>query len=106
MEKLLLQLIHYLTKFVGCQNKKIAANFLLVVFNDTKFFSLDESKQKIIIKNLINYFDTLIRGIEKINGVVWYNEKKPNNHITKQEIKLHIKAKIECLVNIEFSEYL
>lgn len=72
--------------FAGCKDKKTAANFLLSVFEKNDIFSLPEKKQKVIIKNLISYFDTLICGIDTY--------KKRNINFSENDILNHIQEKV------------
>lgn len=90
MQKLINALLKNLQKFVGCKDKKTAANFLLIVFSDSNFFDLPENNQKMILQNLISYFDNLV-----------YNEntKKTNKHINENAIKKHIICKVNNLCN-------
>lgn len=72
--------------FAGCKDKKTAANFLLSVFEKNDIFSLPEKKQKVIIKNLLSYFDTLICGIDTY--------KKRNLNFSENDILNHIQEKV------------
>ena len=90
MKKQLNLLLKYLQKFAGFKNKKQAANFLLIVFADTQFFDIKELNQKMILENLLSYFDTLI-----------YNKdtKKVSRFADTNTIKKHIICKVNDLIN-------
>lgn len=72
--------------FAGCKDRQTAANFLLSVFTENDIFSLPEKKQKVIIKNLLSYFDTLICGIDTY--------KKRNINFSESDILNHIQEKV------------
>lgn len=72
--------------FAGCKDRQTAANFLLSVFTKNDIFSLPEKKQKVIIRNLISYFDTLICGIDTY--------KKRNINFSENDILNHIQEKV------------
>lgn len=72
--------------FAGCKDKQTAANFVLSVFEKNDIFSLSEKKQKVIIRNLISYFDTLICGIDTY--------KKKNINFSEDDILNHIQEKV------------
>ena len=82
-------LLKRLKVFAGLKTKAKSAQFLLLVFNDTQFFKLPENKQKVIIENLLSYFDNLILGID--------TPKKQNKHFTFLDIQNHIKNKVIVL---------
>lgn len=86
MEKDIKALLKRLQIFAGCKDKQTAANFLLSVFEKNDIFSLPEKKQKVIIKNLISYFDTLICGIDTY--------KKRNINFSENDILNHIQEKV------------
>lgn len=86
MEKDIKALLKRLQIFAGCKDKKTAANFLLSVFEKNDIFSLPEKKQKVIIKNLLSYFDTLICGIDTY--------KKRNINFSENDILNHIQEKV------------
>lgn len=90
MQKAINKLLKYLQKFADFKSKKTAANFLLIVFSDTQFFELPENNQKMILNNLIDYFNNLV-----------YNDstKKQNKHINQNTIKKHIICKVNDLCN-------
>ena len=85
MKKDIKLLIKKLITFAGLKTKNNAANFLINLFNKNDIFSLPEKKQKIIIKNLLSYFDTLICGVESF--------KKRNIHFSENDIINHIENK-------------
>lgn len=97
MKKKLNFLLKRLKVFAGLKTKTKSAQFLLLVFNDTKFFELPETKQKIILENLLSYFDNLILGID--------TPKKQNKHFTFEEIQYHIKNKVIDLCNYPTPKY-
>lgn len=72
--------------FAGCKDRKTAASFVLSVFEKNDIFSLPEKKQKVIIRNLISYFDTLICGIDTY--------KKRNINFSENDILNHIQEKV------------
>ena len=86
MEKNIKALLKRLQIFAGCKDKETAANFLLSVFEKNDIFSLSEKKQKVIIKNLLFYFDTLICGIDTY--------KKRNINFSENDILNHIQEKV------------
>lgn len=90
MQKIINKLLKYLQKFAGCKDKKTAANFLLIVFEDSQFFKLSDNNQKMILDNLISYFDYLVYND---------NTKKQNKHINENTIKKHIICKVNSLCN-------
>ena len=91
MNKKLNLLLKRLKVFAGLKTKAKSAQFLLLVFNDTQFFKLPEKQQKVILENLLSYFDTLILGIE--------TPKKQNKHFTFLDVQKHIKEKVFSLCN-------
>lgn len=97
MKKKLNLLLKCLKIYAGLGTKVKSANFLLLLFNDTKFFDLPENKQKLIIENLISYFDTLIMGID--------TPKKQNKHFNFLDIQNHIKNKVIDLCNYPTPKY-
>ena len=86
MEKDIKALLKRLQMFAGCKDKQTAANFVLSVFEKNDIFSLSEKKQKVIIRNLISYFDTLICGIDTY--------KKKNINFSEDDILNHIQEKV------------
>lgn len=97
MKKKLNLLLKRLKVFAGLKTKTKSAQFLLLVFNDTQFFKLPEKHQKMIIENLLLYFDTLILGIE--------NPKKQNKHFSFLDIQNHIKNKVMDMCNYPSPKY-
>lgn len=97
MNKKLNLLLKRLKIFAGLKTKQNAAKFLLLVFSDTQFFKLPENKQKVILENLLSYFDTLILGID--------TPKKQNKHFNFLDIKNHIRNKVIDLCNYPTPKY-
>ena len=97
MNKKLNLLLKRLKIFAGFKTKQNAAKFLLLVFSDTQFFKLQEKQQKVILENLLSYFDNLILGID--------TPKKQNKNFSFEEIKHHIKEKIKDLCNYPVPKY-
>lgn len=97
MKKKLNLLLKRLKIYAGLKTKAKSAQFLLLVFNDTQFFKLPEKQQKVILENLLLYFDTLILGIE--------NPKKQNKHFSFLDIQNHIKKKIIEMCNYPSPKY-
>lgn len=90
MKKLINKLLFNLCKFADFKSKKTAANYLILLFNDTKFFKKNEITQKEILNNLLSYFDTIIYNSDT---------KKVTNKIDANEIKKHIIYKVTNLCN-------
>lgn len=90
------KLVHYLSKYGNC-TIPFAAKFLLDIFDKNDFFLLSDNKQKIIISNLLSYFDKLIVSFDKV-GVL---HNKQNKHITKKEIFKHIEKKTFDLMQLK-----
>ena len=97
MKKKIKLLLKRLRIYAGLKTNIKSAQFLLLVFKDTQFFKLPEKQQKVILENLLLYFDTLILGIE--------NSKKQNKHFSFLDIQNHIKAKIKDLCNYPTPKY-
>ena len=97
MNKKLNLLLKRLKIYAGLKTKAKSAQFLLLVFNDTQFFKLPENQQKVILENLLSYFDNLILGIE--------NPKKQNKHFNFLDIQNHIKNKVIDLCNYPKPKY-
>lgn len=71
-----------------------SAKYLLNVFEKYEFFKLPEKKQKVIIDNLLSYFDNIVCGIETY--------KKRNHLISENEILNHIDNKtFDLIINIK-----
>ena len=97
MNKKLNLLLKRLKIYAGLKTKAKSAQFLLLVFNDTQFFKLPEKQQKVILENLLLYFDTLILGIEI--------PKKQNKHFSFLDIQNHIKNKVIDMCNYPSPKY-
>ena len=90
------KLVRYISKYGNC-TKQFAAKFLLAIFEKNEFFALPENKQKLIIENLISYFDTLIISFDKYGQI----KDKSNKHISEKEIFKHIEIKTFDLVQMK-----
>lgn len=97
MKRKLNLLLKRLKIYAGLGTKVKSANFLLLLFNDTQFFKLPEKQQKVILENLLSYFDTLILGID--------TPKKQNKHFNFLDIQNHIKNKVINLCNYPIPKY-
>lgn len=97
MKKKIKLLLKRLRIYAGLKTNIKSAQFLLLVFKDTQFFKLPENKQKVILENLLSYFDNLILGID--------TPKKQNKHFTFEEIQNHIKNKVIDLCNYPTPKY-
>jgi hypothetical protein len=97
MKKKLNLLLKRLKIYAGLKTKAKSAQFLLLVFNDTQFFKLPEKQQKVILENLLSYFDTLILGFE--------TPKKQNKHFSFLDIQNHIKNKVIDMCNYPSPKY-
>ena len=97
MNKKLNLLLKRLKIYAGLKTKAKSAQFLLLVFNDTQFFKLPKKQQKVILENLLLYFDTLILGIEI--------PKKQNKHFSFLDIQNHIKNKVIDMCNYPSPKY-
>ena len=97
MKKKIKLLLKHLQIYAGLKTNIKSAQFLILVFKDTQFFKLPERQQKVILENLLLYFDTLILGID--------TPKKQNKHFTFLEIQNHIKNKVIDLCNYPTPKY-
>lgn len=93
MRKKLFLLIKYLSKSLKI-SREDSACILLELFKDAKVFELSEKHQKIIIENIICYFQSLVFGID----VLGINKNMRNRHIKDTEIVEHLDNKIRDLV--------
>lgn len=97
MKKKIKLLLKRLKVYAGLKTNIKSAQFLLLIFKDTQFFKLPENQQKVILENLLSYFDTLILGID--------TPKKQNKHFTFLDIQNHIKNKVIDLCNYPLPKY-
>ena len=97
MKKKIKLLLKRLRIYAGLKTNIRSAQFLLLIFKDTQFFKLPEKQQKVILENLLFYFDNLILGIE--------NSKKQNKHFNFLDIQNHIKNKVIDLCNYPTPKY-
>ena len=97
MKKKIKLLLKRLQIYAGLKTKTKSTQFLLLVFKDNQFFKLPKNKQKVILENLLLYFDTLILGIDI--------PKKQNKHFTFLDIQNHIKNKVIDLCNYPTPKY-
>lgn len=93
MKKKLFLLIKYVSKVFKI-SRKDSATFLITIFENNKVFNLPEKHQKIVIENLVNYFQTLVFGVDTL-GI---NKNMRNKHIKDIDICEHLDNKIENLV--------
>ena len=93
MKKKLFLLIKYLSKSLKI-SRKDSAKILLELFESTKVFNLSNEHQKLIIENLITYFQTLIFGVDKLG----LNKNLRNKHFSDTDILQHLNSKVHDLV--------
>lgn len=77
-------LVKKVSKFTNL-TKSETAKFLLNTFLKCGLFKLPNKKQKIVIENLILFFDTLVCGVDTY--------KIKNRHISEDDILEHIESK-------------
>ena len=94
--QIVLKLVRYISKYCKI-SKQQSAQFLLNVLQENNVFALPENKQKVIIENLLSYFDNLILGID--------TPKKQNKHFNFLDIQNHIKNKVIDLCNYPTPKY-
>jgi len=97
MKKKIKLLLKRLRIYGGLKTDIKSAQFLLLVFRDTQFLKLPKKQQKIILENLLSYFDNLILGID--------TPKKQNKHFNSLEIQNHIRNKVIDLCNYPTPKY-
>jgi len=93
MKKKLFLLIKYIAKVFKI-SRKDSAKFLTTIFENYKVFNLPEKHQKIVVENLVTYFQTLVFGVDSL-GI---NKNIRNKHIKDSDICEHLDSKIENLV--------
>ena len=84
-------LVKKVSKFTNL-TKSETAQFLLNTFSKCALFELPNKKQKIVIENLLLFFDKLVCGIDTY--------KIKNKHITENDILNHIESKTFDIVAI------
>jgi len=92
MDNDLKTLVAYISKF-GKVSKRFAATFLLNIFEKNNIFKLPNNKQKRVISNLLEYFESIIIIKDKYGHRVL----KQSHNITTQEIFKHLQDKTKDL---------
>ena len=85
-------LVIYISKF-GNVSKKFAATFLIKIFEKNNIFKLPNNKQKRIISNLLDYFESIII----IKDEYGHRVLKQSHNITSKEIFEHLQDKTKDL---------
>lgn len=101
MKKKIFLLIKYTSKIFNISRKN-SANLLLTIFLNNHLFDLKDKQQKIILENLVTYFQKLVFGVDALG----LNKNKRNKHLTDDEILNHLDNKVNdlicCVKHIKF----
>ena len=87
------RLLKYIQIFCGFSQKDSWIFFFRLLY-ELKVFDLPNKHQKIIINNLLLFFEELIRNRNEPK-----NYKKSNPHLSRQEIINHVICKVKIMID-------